>query len=109
MNPFWSLLKNLMFLSRRSLVFFSSCLLVVLYSQDLIAKKRAPDSSWPIAVLRGFDLSAAIVFHTTRGRQAWCFVGGSSDLYPFNWLDRITDLVPELSRVGSALRFFLKA
>ena len=80
MKPLASLEKKRRFLSRRSFVFFSDWLGVDEYSHERIAKKRAPVRSWPMALLRGLELSLYIDFHTLIGRQAWCLVGGSSFL-----------------------------
>ena len=77
MNPRLSLVKKRMLRSRNSFVLFSLWLGVLVYSQERIAKKRAPTRSWPMAVLRGFALSLYMRFQTTSGKQAWCFVGGS--------------------------------
>ena len=108
MNPCLSLVKKRKFLSLNNFVFFSDWFGVEEYSHDLMAKNNAPHSSWPIAVLSGLDWSCHIDFQTINGRHDWCFVGGSRFLYPFIWFVRMVDLVPELSRVGSARRFFLK-
>ena len=79
MNPLESCVKKRMFLSR-IFVFFSACFGVDEYSHERMAKKRAPVRSCPIALLRGFEWSLYIAFHTIMGRQDWCLVSGSSFL-----------------------------
>ena len=80
MNPLESRVKKRRFLSRSIFVFFSAWFGVDEYSHERMAKKRAPVRSCPIALLRGFEWSLYIAFHTIMGRQDWCLVGGSSFL-----------------------------
>ena len=87
---------------------FPSSLFVEEYSQERMAKKRAPARSAPCACLRGFELSSYICFQTWSGRQAWWDVAGSASLYDFNCLTRMAPFAPEGSRVGSGRKFCLK-
>ena len=77
MRPVAFLSKNRMFSTVRSLVRFCSAPLVVENSQERMAKKRAPTMSCPMASFCFVLSSAAIAFHTTKGKHAWCCVGGS--------------------------------
>lgn len=50
---------------------------VVVYSQERMAKKRAPVRRSPIAWVRGDEVSERIARQTERGKQAWLFRGAS--------------------------------
>ena len=65
---FWQ--KSQMSSMHKSCVFFSSCNGIVEYLQECMAKKSAPTRSWPMAVLRGVDVSLYIAFQTKSGRHA---------------------------------------
>ena len=108
-KPVADLLKKRMSQMRSSFVFLNSALSVVEYSQERMAKKRAPRRSCPMAMWRRVVLSAWMVFQTVRGRHAWCFVGGSVFLYALICFWMMIDLEPEASMVGSGRRLDLKA
>ena len=78
MKPASFLSKNLTFSIVSSFVRFVSPPMVVEYSHDRMAKNRAPTISWPMASFCFVLTSAATAFQTTRGRHAWCWVGGST-------------------------------
>ena len=58
-----------------------SCLFVVLYSQERIAKKSAPVVRVVMAWFSCVSLSVMKWRQKARGRQAWLFFGGSLSLY----------------------------
>ena len=102
---FLLLVKKLISLSRRSLVFLSPW--TWLYSHERIPKNRAPTANSPIAL----SCSQIVFFHrclkTIRGIHCWCWVAPSSFLYPRSWRWSWSDRLPEASKDGSFRKFDL--
>ena len=84
-----------------------SCLLVVLYSQERMAKKSAPVVSVVIARVSCVSASVMKWRQKARGRQAWLFFGGSLSLYALICRLSRAHGAPELSLVGSGRKFCL--
>ena len=85
-----------------------SPLFVVVYSHDLMAKKRAAQRREPMASFSGDVLSSWSRCQTESGRQAWFFDAGSFSLYDLICLVMSALFVPFASLVGSGRRFCLK-
>ena len=57
-----------------------SDVIVCEYSQERMAKKRAPVRRWPSAIVKGDLVSSRRVRHITGGKHAWLFFEGSESL-----------------------------
>ena len=94
--------KNRMFRTRRIFVRLdSSDAEVLVYSQDLIAKKNARIASWAIARDRGVLAFLWSVLSTLIGMAFCCFVPGSRFRYPLCNCCRRNAVWPSLSNLGS--------
>ena len=78
-----------------------SAVLVLEYSHDRMAKKRAPVVSVDSASRRGFSVVMMKRRQKASGRHAWLFLGGSLSLYALSCLVRSVHFTPEASLVGS--------
>ena len=82
------LLKNLMFFNWSILVLrsvYCVSVLVLVYSQDRIAKKRAPDTSWETAISVSDLVFSLIKRKIRRGVHDWRRMFGCWSLYPLSY------------------------
>ena len=90
------------FRSRRMRVLrFSSDAVVVRYSHDLMAKKKAPVQSWEIARFSMVFVDFWSWLIMERGRAFWGFAFASPFLYPLYCCDKERATRPSWSSLGS--------